>query len=261
MDEPTDIPPLAADIGPPLAAPPPPAVAPSRPIPPPPGHHVARPGSRHEGPTATAAPGSRRHPADPARASTSDPEPAPGSTVTIRPWIDPVVDESGHDPRSLYVERFWLGVLGPTATWLVRRLVAGFETSPDGYDLDLAATARAMGLSYSPGRSSPFSKAVQRCTMFGLAHSTSDGLAIRRRIPTVAHRHLRRMPDAVVEAHESWQRTTITIDELSRAHRLAVAMLEVGDPATAIEHQLVALGVNDVAAAEAADNACRLEAP
>lgn len=35
--------------------------------------------------------------------------------ITVRPWIDPVVDEHGHDPRSRYVERFWLGVLGPTA--------------------------------------------------------------------------------------------------------------------------------------------------
>jgi hypothetical protein len=30
------------------------------------------------------------------------------------PWIDPVVDRRGHDPRSTYVEQFWLGTLGPS---------------------------------------------------------------------------------------------------------------------------------------------------
>ena len=34
--------------------------------------------------------------------------------ATITPWIDPVVDARGHDPRGAYVERFWLSVIGPT---------------------------------------------------------------------------------------------------------------------------------------------------
>ena len=28
-------------------------------------------------------------------------------------WHDPLIDQLGHDPRSRYVEQFWLGVLGP----------------------------------------------------------------------------------------------------------------------------------------------------
>ena len=86
-----------------------------------------------------------------------------------------------------------------------------------------------MGLSYSQGRSSPFSKALQRCVMFGLAHPIPRGLAVRRRIPAVAHRHLRRLPDEVRAAHDDWQRTTIALDDLTRAHRLALAMVDVGD--------------------------------
>lgn len=35
------------------------------------------------------------------------------ATLAIRPWPDPVIDTLGHDPRSLYVERFWLPTLGP----------------------------------------------------------------------------------------------------------------------------------------------------
>lgn len=156
------------------------------------------------------------------------------------------------------MEQFWLGVLGPTATWILRRLVAGLERHPNGYELDLALTAKMMGLSYTAGRSSPFAKALQRCTMFGLAHQTSDGLAVRRRVPAVAHRHLRRMPEAAQVAHDEWERSSITIDALSRAHRIALAMLESGDDLGVIEHQLVAVGIDDLTAAEVADNAARL---
>lgn len=35
-------------------------------------------------------------------------------TVTVRPWADEVLDRVGFDPRSAYVERFWLGVIGPS---------------------------------------------------------------------------------------------------------------------------------------------------
>ena len=103
-----------------------------------------------------------------------EPEPLP-ATVHVAPWRDPVVDRRGHDPRSAYVEQFWLGVLGPTATWLLRRLVAGFDHFPDGYDLDVGATARSLGLSVTKGTASPFNKAVQRCVMFG-ARATPVGL-------------------------------------------------------------------------------------
>jgi hypothetical protein len=178
--------------------------------------------------------------------------------VYVRPWIDPLVDETGHDPRSRYVEVFWLGVLGPTATWLLRRLAAGLDARPDGYSLDLAFTAKSMGMSYSRGRSSPFSKALQRCTMFGLAHQTADGLAVRRRVPSVAFRHVRRMPEELQAAHAQWHADATDVDEFARAHRLALTLLDVGDDVMTIEHHLVAIGVPAPIAADVADNAARL---
>jgi hypothetical protein len=198
-------------------------------------------------------------------AAVSAAEPGVGAVIAIRPWIDPVVDDHGHDPRSRYVETFWLGVLGPTATWLLRRLASRLEESPDGYELDLDATARAMGLSFTAGRSSPFNKALQRCVMFGLAHPIAiggrddAGLAIRRRIPPIAQRHLRRMPDDVQRQHADWEQTSISLDDLTRAHQLALAMVEVGDDTAVVEHQLLALGVGTAVAAQVADNVSRLE--
>jgi hypothetical protein len=150
--------------------------------------------------------------------------------ATIRPWLDPVVDEHGHDPRSAYVERFWLGVIGPTATWIMRRLADGFDSEPSGYEGDLDHTATAMGLSFTKGAASPFGKALHRCVMFGLAQPIADGLAVRRRLPQVAARHLRRLPEELQAEHLQWARMTLHVDAKDLERRL----LEAGIPPRAV---------------------------
>jgi len=192
------------------------------------------------------------HPTSTTSTTAIEPEPLP-ARVMILPWVDPVVDRRGHDPRSRYVELFWLGTLGPTATWLLRRLVDGFDRSPDGYELDLPDTAQALGLSVAKGTASPFAKALQRCVMFGLAHQAPSGFAVRRRVPAVSQRHLTRMPDALRCAHDEWQRTAIRLDVLERARNLAEAMLATGDDLALVEPQLVAIGVAPPAAAEVSE--------
>lgn len=181
-----------------------------------------------------------------------EPEPLPAS-VHVLPWKDPVVDRRGHDPRSVYVEQFWLGVLGPTATWLMRRLVAGFDHQPDGYELDVAGTARSLGLSVTRGTASPFNKAVTRCVMFGLLQRRHDSWLVRRRVPQVSQRHLGRLPDTIQSQHAQWTATTIHLDALSRAHALGAAMLAAGDDRGLLEPQLVALGVPAPAASAACE--------
>ncbi|HEY5664850.1 MAG TPA: hypothetical protein VIS05_12540 [Ilumatobacter sp.] len=128
------------------------------------------------------------------------------SPATIRPWVDPVVDARGHDPRSAYVERYWLGVIGPTATWIMRRFADAFDAEPSGFTIDLEHAAACMGVSFANGRSSPFGKALHRCVMFGLAQPLSDGLAVRRRMPSVARRHLERLPADLRDSHDDWSR-------------------------------------------------------
>ena len=185
--------------------------------------------------------------------------------VRISPWLDPVVDRRGHDPRSTYVERFWLGTLGPTATWLLRRLASGLDEQPDGYELDLAPTAQSLGLSYTKGNSSPFAKAFGRCIMFGLAQIRSDGYAIRRRIPEVARRHLIRLPADLQTEHQRWVGAAATLDSLQRGRTLAAAMVDAGDDTEVFETQLVALGLSAPTAAQViemmrSESRCRDEA-
>ena len=124
----------------------------------------------------------------------------------VRPWPDDVVDRAGYDPRSPYAEDFWLPVLGPSTLWLLRRFAAGFDYSPDGFDLDLKETARSLGLSDRADRGSPFLRALNRTVQFGMAKLTGpEELAVRRRLPPLSHRQVTRLSPALRERHAAWQ--------------------------------------------------------
>jgi hypothetical protein len=172
-------------------------------------------------------------------------------TLMIVPWHDPVVDAVGFDARSGYVELFWLNVLGPTATWLLRRLVSGLDRYPLGYELDLDDTASALGLGYTLGTTNPFIRALNRCVLFGVAQPYDGGLAVRRSVPPVAGRHLLRMPESLRVLHRDWighppaDRAT---QDAERARVFTAAMAALGDDPDLVERQLLALGVSPRAA-------------
>jgi hypothetical protein len=87
-------------------------------------------------------------------------------TLLVVPWHDEVIDALGHDPRSYYVERFWLPVLGPSTIFLLRLLASALEAAPEGSELDLAETARRLGLGERSGRHAPIVRTVGRCVDF-----------------------------------------------------------------------------------------------
>ena len=174
-------------------------------------------------------------------------------TLIVLPWHDPVVEAVGYEARSPYVELFWLGILGPTSTWLLRRLVSGLDAYPDGYELDLAETANALGLSLTAGAHSPFGKALNRCIMFGVAHHVPGGIAVRRQIPPLSLRHLRKLPSHLQLAHADWiTRRGADDAHLNRAVALADAMIRTGDEPHQLERQLMSVGIPPREAAEAA---------
>jgi hypothetical protein len=159
------------------------------------------------------------------------------------PWPDAVIDSLGHDPRSAYVERFWLGILGPSTTWLLRHLAAGLDATPDGFELDLAQTAQALGLGSRGGRHSPFMRALTRLCQFDLAEARPDGaLAVRRKVPPLNRRQVLRLPSSLAEAHHAWQaeqlETPAQEQQRRRARRLALSLIELGEDVADTEHQL-----------------------
>jgi hypothetical protein len=167
----------------------------------------------------------------------------PIASLTVRPWSDPVIDAVGHDVRSPYVERFWLGLLGPSSTWLLRRLVAGLDDSPDGYELDLALTATEIGLGARSGKHSPFLRSIERCCRFGAAHQVdATTLRVRRKLPPLTRIQIARLPAALQQAHAAWTDLPspgLSVDELrERARGLALSLLELGEDTEATERQL-----------------------
>jgi len=167
----------------------------------------------------------------------------PVPRLAVRAWPDPVIDTVGHDVRSPYVERFWLGVLGPSATWLLRRLVRGLEDEPDGFDLDLALAASEIGLGNRSGRHSPFYRSIERCCRFGATHLIDERtLRVRRKLPPLTRMQIARLPPSLQATHQAWvdgPRTGLAVDQLKeRARGLALSLLELGEDAEATERQL-----------------------
>lgn len=183
----------------------------------------------------------------------------PTDALTIRPLRDEQVDRLGIDPRSPYVEEFWLGILGPSTTWLARRLAATFDDQPDGFDLPLAETARTLGLGDRGGRHSPFLRAVNRLVMFDFAQATGpDRLAVRRFVPTLGHRQLARLGPEREALHEAWLATSGTRPTGSsdaqrrRSRHLALSLVELGEERDATERQLLRWQYPPAVASEAA---------
>ncbi len=71
--------------------------------------------------------------------------PVAADRLRIVPWVDPVADPHGVHPCSRYVELYWLGIIGPSTTWLLRRLSYGLEMHPAGLDLDLVEIGPVAG--------------------------------------------------------------------------------------------------------------------
>jgi hypothetical protein len=129
-------------------------------------------------------------------------------TIVVVPWVDPVVDEAGASVFSRYVEMYWLPVLGPSALWMMRRMVMGFETFPAGYEMDCATTATDLGLSFSASPNCSFSRSLSRCLHFGAAQPHQGGLAVRCYLPAVSKRHLQRLSAPLRDAHDAWSQGT-----------------------------------------------------
>jgi hypothetical protein len=180
----------------------------------------------------------------------------PSETLSITAWPDDVIDRIGFDPRSAYVEQFWLGILGPSTTWLLRRLAAAFDDHPDGFELPLGDTARALGLGDRGGRHSPFLRSVNRLVLFELAQPTGpDQLTVRRRLPPLNRRQLTRLAPDRQAAHEAWQAAHQPASEEAQRRRgrhLALSLVELGEDREDAERQLLRWRYDPVVARDAA---------
>ena len=184
----------------------------------------------------------------------------PIPTLRVVAWEDVVIDEVGHDPRSAYVERFWLGILGPSATWLLRRLVAGLEAAPEGFELDLGSAATELGLGNRSGKHAPFVRCIERCARFGAADlhlHDPPTLRVRRKLPPLTRAQIERLPEALRAEHQVWLErpgagSPVVVEQLRhRARQLALSLLQLGEDGETTERQLHRWRVHPAMAHEA----------
>jgi len=197
------------------------------------------------------------HPVDPP--SRALPTTIDGPALHIVEWVDPIADPLGMHPCSRYVELYWLGIVGPSTTWLLRRLTYGLEVHGDGFDLHLPETARALGLGDKMGKNSPFRRALARLITFELARPHGPGgLAVRQHIPPLPLRHLSRLPESLQRSHRRWvaeQRLSEPEQMRRRASRLAAGLADAGHDRASIERRLAAWHFHPAVAFSAASEA------
>jgi hypothetical protein len=138
--------------------------------------------------------------------------------IHVNAWTDPVIDELGHDPRSQYVEWFWLAVLGPSTVWLLRRLGDALDHAPDGFTLDVHECAAALGIGGASSRRSAMQRTLRRTVQFGVARAHNDHvLDVRRRLPPLNRAQVLRLPSSLLVAHDDWTRAELQRHEAARA--------------------------------------------
>jgi hypothetical protein len=134
--------------------------------------------------------------------------------LRVEPWLDPVIDQRGYDPRSEYAEWFWLAVLGPSTVWLLRRVAATFDHRPEGFDLEVPECAAALGLTGGAGQNATFLRTLRRACQFHLVRRMdAETVQFRRYLPPLNRGQVARLPSSLRVAHDEWQAREL------RAHR------------------------------------------
>lgn len=162
--------------------------------------------------------------------------------LRVTPWNDPIIDRLGHDPRSLYVEKFWLGVLGPTTILLLRHCAQSLEESPEGFDLNFKTTASALGLGRRVGKNGPLTRSFERACRFSVVRSLSpSAIEVRRRIPPLNRNQVSRLAPRRQHEHALFLDGELRLNNDAirrRARRLALGLVECGDAVDDAELQL-----------------------
>ena len=124
--------------------------------------------------------------------------------LTVVAWPDPVVDALGFLPHDPYSELVWTPTLGPSAILAWRRIAGKLIDRPNGYALDVADFAHALGLGAGTAHHAPVCRTLRRLAVFGLARfDAADTYAVRRRIPPASTSQLRRLSPELRRIHQA----------------------------------------------------------
>ena len=134
-------------------------------------------------------------------------------------WDAPV-DEgaagvAGHDPRSEYVERFWLPLVGPSCLLASRHLTGRLGGRASGVVLSLDELAGSLGLGAGTGRNATVRRTLARLIDFGLARVERDAFELRRAFPSLTACQVGRLPLHLAVEHRCLARFDRPTDRIA----------------------------------------------
>lgn len=118
-------------------------------------------------------------------------------TLVCAPWTDSLIDRIGYDPTSTYVETFWLPILGPSVTWLYRRL-GTWVSLQDRVIIDADELAVMIGVN-----AKTLGKTIDRLCTFNAARRNDTVLEVRRKLPRLSHKYVGQLPPLLRMRHQS----------------------------------------------------------
>ena len=124
----------------------------------------------------------------------------------------------GYAAASVYVETFWLPLVGPTALLALRRLDAWLANTPGEITISVSLLGESLGIGAGTGRRSAVVRTLMRLVSFRLASIDSETYMTLRELPMLSPRQLGRLPACLITAHEQLiQGSTRAIDQATAA--------------------------------------------
>lgn len=158
-------------------------------------------------------------------------------------WRDIDLESRGYDPRSTYVEKFWLPFLGPSTVVLMRRITELLEENPHGFSVELSDLSQMIGLGTNISKHSSLQKTLNRLLIFELARvMPSSALSMRIKLPPLPTRYFSRLPETLQREHTDDFESQSAGDMegiRARARSLAISLANLGHDRPSIEKQLL----------------------
>jgi hypothetical protein len=125
----------------------------------------------------------------------------------VRAWRDPVIDQSGYDARHIYVETFWLPILGPSAVLAARRIAVWLDCQTSAVRIDLVEFGSSLGIGTGTGRHTQINRTLARLVDFGMARVPGEHLEVRTILPPVPSQLRSRLPLPLLDALTAHERS------------------------------------------------------
>lgn len=121
--------------------------------------------------------------------------------IPIQPNNNSTVSFLANDP---YIDKFWLPILGPTATLLLHELMGKALVSPDAFTSSIRELSCIIGVGNREGSASPIAKNLKRLCDFGLISKYNDYYYVPTNIEMMGEDKLRKLSYTLQSEHKKW---------------------------------------------------------